>query len=231
MWKNPIYGYVICKADFIPVNDGVEAHLDKIRSLVAQGYSLVIFPEGTRTSDGSIGRFHKGAFYVAAELGLDITPVFIHGAYDVLPKTDFMLREGSVHVEVGTRIPCPQDYRMMTKECHRLFVSHYSELRKTLETPEYLSVYVRYKYLYKGADVESRCRKALASVADVAFLREAPQGDHFEIHDCGQGEHALIFALMHPEIQVDAYDRDEDNVLLASNCSCLPDNIHFHLEP
>ncbi|HAY17636.1 MAG TPA: glycosyl transferase family 2, partial [Rikenellaceae bacterium] len=55
--------------------DGVEAHLGKIRSLVAQGYSLVIFPEGTRTSDGKVGRFHKGAFYLASELRLDITPV------------------------------------------------------------------------------------------------------------------------------------------------------------
>lgn len=230
VWKNPIYGYVIRKADYIPVSDGVEAHLDKIRTLVAQGYSLVIFPEGTRTVDGSIGRFHKGAFYLAAELGLDITPVSIHGAYDVLPKTDFMLREGSVNVEVGPRIPCSKDYRSMTKECHRLFVSRYTELRKTLETPEYLSVYVRYKYLYKGSDVESRCRKALARVADVAFLCEAPSGNHFEIHDCGQGEYALIFALMHPEIEVDAYDRDEDNVMLASNISCLPANLHFHLE-
>ena len=230
VWKNPIYGYVIRKADYVPVNDGVETHLDKIRALVAQGYSLVIFPEGTRTVDGKVGRFHKGAFYVAAELGLDITPVFIHGAYDVLPKTDFMLREGSVHVEVGSRIPCSNDYRLMTKECHRLFVNHYSELRKTLETPEYLSVYVRYKYLYKGADVESRCRKALARVVDVAFLREPPSGDHFEIHDSGQGEYALIFALMHPEIKVDAYDRDEDNVMLASSCSCLPENLHYHLE-
>ena len=230
VWKNPIYGYVIRKADYIPVNDGVEAHLDKIRTLVAQGYSLVIFPEGTRTVDGSIGRFHKGAFYLAAGLGLDITPVFIHGAYDVLPKTDFMLREGSVHVEVGTRIPCGGDYRSMTKECHRLFVNRYSELLRILETPEYLSVYVRYKYLYKGADVESRCRKALARVNDMAFLREVPSGNHFEIHDCGQGEYALIFALMHPEVEVDAYDRDEDNVMLASNISCLPANLHFHLE-
>lgn len=230
VWKNPIYGYVIRKADYIPVSDGVEAHLDKIRTLVAQGYSLVIFPEGTRTVDGSIGRFHKGAFYLAAELGLDITPVSIHGAYDVLPKTDFMLREGSVNVEVGPRIPCSKDYRSMTKECHRLFVSRYTELRKTLETPEYLSVYVRYKYLYKGSDVESRCRKALARVADVAFLCEAPSGNHFEIHDCGQGEYALIFAMMHPEVEVDAYDRDEDNVMLASNISCLPANLHFHLE-
>ena len=230
VWKNPIYGYVIRKADYIPVNDGVEAHIDKIRALVERGYSLVIFPEGTRTVDGSIGRFHKGAFYLAAELGLDITPVFIHGAYDVLPKTDFMLREGFVHVEVGSRIPCSKDYRMMTKECHRLFVSRYAELRRELETPEYLSAYVRYKYLYKGADVESRCCKALARVADVAFLKEAPSGDHFELHDCGQGEYALIFALMHPEIQVDAYDKDEDNVMLASNISFLPDNLHFHLE-
>ena len=231
VWKNPIYGYVLRKADYFPVHDGIEENMDRIRSLVAQGYSLVIFPEGTRTLDGKVGRFHKGAFYVASELGLDITPVFIHGAYDVLPKTDFMLREGSVQVEVGERIPCREDYREMTKECHKMFVAKYSEICKELETPEYLSKYVRYKYLYKGADVESRCRKALASVADVAFLRETPQGGHFEIHDCGQGEYALIFALMHPEIQVDAYDRDEDNVLLASNCSCLPDNIHFHLEP
>ena len=230
VWKNPIYGYVIRKADYIPVNDGVEAHLDKIRALVERGYSLVIFPEGTRTVDGSIGRFHKGAFYVASELGLDITPVFIHGAYDVLPKTDFMLREGSVNVEVGPRIPCSKDYRSMTKVCHRIFVSHYAELRRTLETPEYLSVYVRYKYLYKGADVESRCRKALARVNDMAFLREVPSGNHFEIHDCGQGEYALIFALMHPEVEVDAYDRDEDNVMLASNISSLPANLHFHLE-
>jgi len=230
VWKNPIYGYVIRKADYIPVNDGVEAHLDKIRALVERGYSLVIFPEGTRTVDGKVGRFHKGAFYVASELGLDITPVFIHGAYDVLPKTDFMLREGSVNVEVGPRIPCSKDYRSMTKECHRLFVNHYAELRRTLETPEYLSVYVKYKYLYKGADVESRCRKALARVNDMAFLREVPSGNHFEIHDCGQGEYALIFALMHPEVEVDAYDRDEDNVMLASNISCLPANLHFHLE-
>ena len=231
VWKNPIYGYVIRKADYVPVNDGVEARLDKIRALVAQGYSLVIFPEGTRTTTGEVGRFHKGAFYLASELGLDITPVFIHGAYDVLPKTDFMLREGSVHVEVGARIPCSKDYRMMTKECHRLFVSRYAELRRELETLEYLSVYVRYKYLYKGADVESRCRKALACVREVAFLQEAPSGDHFEIHDCGQGEYALIFSLMHPEIEVDAYDKDEDNVMLASNISCLPENLHFHLEP
>lgn len=230
VWKNPIYGYVIRKADYIPVNDGVEAHLDKIRALVERGYSLVIFPEGTRTVDGKVGRFHKGAFYVASELGLDITPVFIHGAYDVLPKTDFMLREGSVNVEVGPRIPCSKDYRSMTKECHRLFVNHYAELRRTLETPEYLAAYVKYKYLYKGADVESRCRKALARVNDVAFLREVPSGNHFEIHDCGQGEYALIFALMHPEIEVNAYDRDEDNVMLASNISCLPANLHFHLE-
>ncbi len=221
---------MIRKAEYVPVSDGVEGQMDKIRTLVSRGYSLVIFPEGTRTTTGEVGRFHKGAFYLASELGLDITPVFIHGAYDVLPKTDFMLREGSVHVEVGSRIPCSGDYHLMTKECLSLFVSRYAALRRELETPEYLSVHVRYKYLYKGADVESRCRKALARVRDVAFLRETPSGDHFELRGCGQGEYALIFALMHPGIKVDAYDSDEDNVMLASNISGLPDNLHFHLE-
>lgn len=190
---------------------------------------MVIFPEGTRTPDGKVGRFHKGAFYVAAELGLDITPVFIHGAFDVLPKADFMLREGSVHVEVGARIPFSEDYRAMTKECHRLFVSRYSALRKTLETPEYLAVYVRYKYLYKGSGVESAAAR-LWPGSTMWRSCGTPSGDHFELRGCGQGECALIFALMHPEIRVDAYDRDEDNIMLASNISCLPENLHFHLE-
>lgn len=230
VWKNPIYGYVIRKAEYIPVNDGVEKNMDRIRALVERGYSLVVFPEGTRTPDGNVGRFHKGAFYVAAELGLDIVPVYIHGAYDVLPKSDFMLREGSVQVEVGARFRHSGDYRSMAKECRRIFVARYAAIRKELETPEYLSVYVGYKYLYKGADVEARSRKALSKVKDAGFLYETPSAGRFEIRDCGQGEYALIFALMHPDVEVDAYDKDEDNIMLASNCSCLPANLHYHIE-
>ena len=231
VWKNPIYGYVIRKAEFYPIADGLEKNLDRIKDLVSRGYTLCVFPEGTRTPDGRIGRFHKGAFYVASELGMDTVPVFLHGADHVLPKTDFMLREGTVTVEVGSRIPPGADYRSMTKEVHRLFLDRFAQMKKRLETPEYLAKYVRYKYLYKGAGVEAACRKALAAVGGTGYLQDTGNGPaKFEIHDCGQGEYSLIYALMHPETEVYASDPDEENIMLASCCSNLPSNLHYHIE-
>ena len=231
VWKNPIYGYVIRKAEFYPIADGLEKNLDRIKDLVSRGYSLCVFPEGTRTRDGRIGRFHKGAFYVASELGLDVVPVFLHGADHVLPKTDFMLREGTVTMEVGQRIAPTGDYRRMTKDTHRLYLERFAGMKKRLETPEYLSKYVRYKYLYKGAGVEANCRKALAAIGGQEYLTATGEGpERFEIHGCGQGEYSLIYALMHPETEVDAFDADEENIMLASSCSNLPANLHYHLE-
>lgn len=229
VWKNPIYGYVLRKAEYYPIADGLEKNLDRIKDLVARGYSLCVFPEGTRTRDGRIGRFHKGAFYVASKLGLDIVPVFLHGAFHVLPKTDFMLREGSVTVEVGERMDSHADYHQLTKDFHRLYLDRYARMSRELETPMFLAKYVRYKYLYKGAGVEARCRKVLAAV-EGSRIWDIAAGGRVDIHDCGQGECSLIYALMHPDTEVHAYDRDEENILLASNCSNLPSNLHYHLE-
>ena len=119
----------------------------------------------------------------------------------------------------------------MTKEVHHLYLESFAEMKKRLETPEYLSKYVRYKYLYKGAGVESNCRKALSAIGSVGYLHESGEGPaRFEIHGCGQGEYSLIYALMHPETEVDAFDPDEENIMLASSCSNLPANLHYHTE-
>lgn len=48
--------------------------------------SIFLFPEGTRTRNGLIGRFKRGAFFIARDLHLPIVPVTINGAYDALPK-------------------------------------------------------------------------------------------------------------------------------------------------
>lgn len=56
------------------------------RKALVNGMSVTIFPEGTRTKDGTLGRFKKGAFSLAEELHLPLLPVTINGAYNVLPK-------------------------------------------------------------------------------------------------------------------------------------------------
>ena len=84
VWKNPIYGLVIRYAEYYPVSDGYDKNLERLQNLVERGYSVVVFPEGTRSKTGEILRFHKGAFQLAQSLQLDILPVFIHGANHVM---------------------------------------------------------------------------------------------------------------------------------------------------
>ncbi len=232
-WNNPLYSYVLRKAEYMPVGDDLSGNIDKIRGLVERGYCPAVFPEGTRTLTGKPGRFHKGAFYLAEELGLDILPVFIHGAWHVLPKQDFMLRKGEMSIEVGQRMKPSGDYREDTKSFSRFFKTRYGEICRELETPGYLRPYVMGKYIYKGPDVEASARRALSRMDSVAWLHdgslEAEDGA-VTICGCGQGEYAWIYALMHPETKVYATDPDPDKIAIASHCSCLPPNLHFSLE-
>ena len=97
---DPFYGYVIRQAEFYPVSAGVEALIPKLRNLVDRGYSIAVYPEGTRSEDCSIGRFHQGAFYIAEQLNLDIVPLILYGAGKVLPKKDKHLHKGIISLDV-----------------------------------------------------------------------------------------------------------------------------------
>ena len=68
VWNNPLYALVIRYLDFYPVMDGYESVIDKLKRKVDEGYSILVFPEGTRSPDASIQRFHKGAFLLAEKL-------------------------------------------------------------------------------------------------------------------------------------------------------------------
>jgi len=61
---------------------------------------VVFFPEGTRTADGRLGRFKKGGFLMAEQLGLEIVPVSISGSYEVLPKGCLFPRPGTIRVRL-----------------------------------------------------------------------------------------------------------------------------------
>ena len=79
VWRSPVFGAVVRMAEYFPVADGIENSIELLAGRVRQGYSIVVFPEGTRSRDGHLKRFHKGAFYLAEKLQLDVVPVLIHG--------------------------------------------------------------------------------------------------------------------------------------------------------
>ena len=151
VWHNPFYGMVVHRAEFYPVSNGIENHVEQLRSLYERGYSICVFPEGTRSADCSIQRFHKGAFYLAQQLGADILPVYLHGVGHVLPKRDFLLREGRIDVEVGRRMALDgQALLAFTRHMRHHYQEHYAQMCQRLETEDYWASYHRLADYYKN---------------------------------------------------------------------------------
>jgi 1-acyl-sn-glycerol-3-phosphate acyltransferase len=91
VYNSPVIGKGVRLAGFYPVSSGIGNGVEHLREKVRQGFSLMVFPEGTRSVDNAIKRFHKGAFYLAEEFQLDIVPILIHGYSEAAPKGDFIL--------------------------------------------------------------------------------------------------------------------------------------------
>lgn len=70
----------------------------KAESRLTNGMSVVIFPEGTRTFDGKMARFKRGAFVISEELGLPILPVTIDGNFKVMSRHAWNVTRHPVHM-------------------------------------------------------------------------------------------------------------------------------------
>lgn len=70
-----------------------------------EGLAMVLFPEGTRSADGRLQPFKKGAFVLAIKTGVPIVPVGISGSREVMPKGSFRIRPGEIRIRVGAPLP------------------------------------------------------------------------------------------------------------------------------
>lgn len=82
--------------------------LNRWRQLVADHISLIIFPEGTRSADGRVGRFRGGSFLLALEAGLTIVPISISGTIHVMKKGRLMTCPGHPRVVIHEPVPAPK---------------------------------------------------------------------------------------------------------------------------
>ena len=105
VWNNPFLGVVARYLDCIPTSFSDEEREARIKRIMEEGYSLFVFPEGTRTTTGEIGRFHRGAFYYAELYHLPIQPLLIEGMTDYMGKRQFALKPTDVQVRVLPLIP------------------------------------------------------------------------------------------------------------------------------
>jgi 1-acyl-sn-glycerol-3-phosphate acyltransferase len=105
----PLFGWAMRAGRFIFIDrqNAVAARrsIQEAARRIGGGQSVVIFPEGTRTRDGSLGAFKKGGFHLAMDSGVEIVPVAIHGTREVMPRGAALLRAGRVKLELGEPIP------------------------------------------------------------------------------------------------------------------------------
>ena len=139
IWNNPVYRFTIRNADFLPTTEGIDKMIPKLSELVSKGYSIAVYPEGTRSLDCRIGRFHKGAFLIAETLSLDIIPLVLYGSGKALPKHGRLLRKWPLRMEIDARI-APEELLKMgetTRErasaMRKYYIRRYAEIADRIE--------------------------------------------------------------------------------------------------
>ena len=139
VWHNPLYGFVIRQADYLPASEGLDRILPRLKEMVEKGYSVAVYPESTRSTDGKIGRFHQGAFYLADQLGLDVLPLVLYGTGHALPKHGRILHSWPLRMEVGSRI-APEalsrmgnNYRERASALRKYYAARYAEIADLTE--------------------------------------------------------------------------------------------------
>ncbi len=105
----PLFGWVMRAGRFIFIDrsNGVAARrsIDVAVERIRKGDSVLIFPEGTRTRDGTLGAFKKGGFHLAVNAGVPIVPVALRGTRALMPRGSYLLRAGTVTAIIGDPIP------------------------------------------------------------------------------------------------------------------------------
>jgi 1-acyl-sn-glycerol-3-phosphate acyltransferase len=105
----PFLGWHMTRSGQIPINRGSTAEsiesLRRAARLLGGGVSAFLFPEGTRTRDGSLQPLKKGGFRLALESGLPLVPVTITGTRSAMPRGSMVLRAGPVRMHIAPPIP------------------------------------------------------------------------------------------------------------------------------
>ena len=104
----PVVGTAFRLAKFVPVDrenrDAALASVQEAVKYIREGYSFLVYPEGTRSPDGRLHRFKKGSFAIAIEAGIPIVPVACSGAHRIMKKNSLIIRPGNVTVRFGKPI-------------------------------------------------------------------------------------------------------------------------------
>ena len=80
------------------------ASIERAAESIRKGSSVILFPEGTRTLDGKLQPFKRGAFSLAAKAGVPVVPLTINGTFTIMPKGSLIIKPANISVVLGKPI-------------------------------------------------------------------------------------------------------------------------------
>ena len=105
LFKIPIFGKAMKSAGYIEIDrqnhEKAMKSLEEAAQKIREGKSVMTFPEGTRSKDGTIKPFKQGMFHLAIQAGVPIVPISIIGAHEILPKRSLKIKPGRITMVIG----------------------------------------------------------------------------------------------------------------------------------
>ena len=150
---------------------------------------------------------------VAKALKADILPVVIHGSDKIKSDESLVINGGTVTISVEKKVSY-SDSSVPEKISAR-----YDELCRNIEKSNYFVGLVKDLYMYRGVDIMRSVNRNLRRNGNYSAIVDAPvSAAKVVIDGVGYGEAALLFALVHPDVQVVAVEADADKRTVAQNC-------------
>ncbi len=237
VWRSPIFGRMVRYLDFFHTADGYENMIEALQSKVNDGYSIAIFPEGSRSANLSITRFHKGAFYLAEKLHLDIIPVLFYGNGMVSSKTQPMyIKRGNIVTKILPRIT-PNDttfgigYRERTKQIQQYYKDEYRkiyEIYNRTSNPYFKNALIK-NYTYKGAVLEWYMRIKIRFEKQYQIYDQIIPRKGFIVDvGCGYGPITFMLSMLSNQRQILGIDYDAEKIAVAQHSfGSKNNNINF----
>jgi 1-acyl-sn-glycerol-3-phosphate acyltransferase len=237
VWKAPFIGCLVRDAGYILVGaNDPETVMEENDQQLKKGVSIMVFPEGSRSPDGKMQRFHKGAFEIAIRTGSDILPVLLSNSQSCIPYGAFWVGDHQTVIHVLPRVTTENfDYSLGARELGRYvkqkMLAHQHADWRLAQSGKSFWHNIRSLYNYRGAYVESYVVWKLRLDPIYKHIDElAPEEGVILDLGCGYGLMSNILARKSLRRQVLGVDFDEQKIGVAKRTALASENVQFELK-
>ena len=236
VWDSLLFGPVARMASYFNADDGIDSIIDKLQEKVNEGFSIIIFPEGHRSTDDRIHRFHKGAFYLAEKLKIDILPVVVFGSGEFLGRGEFWGHPTGLRMKILKRVGPDDtsfgaDYSERSKLFRQFYSHEYAKFMEEEATGRYFRKKLILNYIFKGPVLEWYLRIKLGIEKYYQQYNElVPRnGDILDL-GCGYGFLSYMLSFTSPRRKITGVDFDEEKIRVAANAIFRNEDLEFICE-